>query len=314
MISYGYVIENFRVQPMNLKKSLLFQLALPILVSAATPTCLAEVQLSDIERGYELLHTGHPEEARKFFESAVKANPKNSEAYLGLAKTELGGTKSIDWCTKAIEIDPNWADAYSARAGAYLSAKQYQQAVDDYTKVIDLHPTKLIDETIANQYVLRGDAFDAMGQQDKAIADFSTAIRLAEDTKEKFWAYQKRAWVFEFQNKYKESVADFDSAIELSPKLATAYSNRGNVELRFKKFNNAITDYTKALSLDPKDGRFYSWRANAYHAIGRNDLAEKDLKLAAKNGYTLNRDSFSSSSEKTIKKPALKEFVKGRRQ
>ncbi len=273
-----------------------------LVATAAAPNCLADVPITDIERGYELLHKGNSVEARKCFESAIKANPRNSEGYLGLAKTELGSTESIDWCTKAIEIDPNWADAYSARAAAYLSSKKYQLAVDDYTKVMDLHPAKLADETISNQYVLRGDAFDALGQRDKAIADFSTAIQLALDSKEKFWAYQKRAWIFESQNKYNESMSDFSAAIKLSPNLSSAYSNRANVELRFKKFNNAIADYTKALSINPKDGTIYSWRADAYKAIGRKDLAEKDMKQAAKNGYKRSGDSFSNSSQQPVKK------------
>ena len=43
--------------------------------------------------------------------------------------------------TKAIEINPDYVEAYFKRANTYeLLLDNYQKAIDDYTKVIELKP------------------------------------------------------------------------------------------------------------------------------------------------------------------------------
>jgi tetratricopeptide (TPR) repeat protein len=41
--------------------------------------------------------------------------------------------------------------------------------------------------------------------------------------------------------------------LRLNPKLAAAYYNRGNDELKQKRYREAIRDYTKSLKLYPGD-------------------------------------------------------------
>jgi len=152
---------------------MLIQVTLQVLLSTVFLTgSLATSLISDVDRGNACLDRGAREEAKECFKDALKANPKDTAAYLGLARTESNSPEAIEYCTKALAINPNLADAYSIRANAYAFQKQYQLAIDDYTKVIKLQPSKLLHETIANQYVLRGDTFESFGQRDKAIADF----------------------------------------------------------------------------------------------------------------------------------------------
>jgi tetratricopeptide (TPR) repeat protein len=50
---------------------------------------------------------------------------------------------------------------------------------------------------------------------------------------------------------YDRAISDYNKAIELDPKLAGAYSNRGYVYVHKQDKNHAIADFRKALSLDP---------------------------------------------------------------
>ena len=50
---------------------------------------------------------------------------------------------------------------------------------------------------------------------------------------------------------YTEAIADYDKAIELDPKLAPAYMNRGVAKYNLKQYSEAIADYDKAIELDP---------------------------------------------------------------
>ncbi|MBN1574599.1 MAG: tetratricopeptide repeat protein, partial [Deltaproteobacteria bacterium] len=49
---------------------------------------------------------------------------------------ETDPNKQIEYYTKAISIDPNYAWAYNARGSAYTALKKYNEAIADYTKVI----------------------------------------------------------------------------------------------------------------------------------------------------------------------------------
>ena len=47
---------------------------------------------------------------------------------------------AIDNYTKAIQLDPDYAKAYLNRGNAYDDLDQYQRAIQDYDKVIQLDP------------------------------------------------------------------------------------------------------------------------------------------------------------------------------
>ncbi|MBM4432468.1 MAG: tetratricopeptide repeat protein [Chloroflexi bacterium] len=58
--------------------------------------------------------------------------------------------EAIDEFTKAIELDPAYADAYSNRGWAYAITEQYDRAIADYNRAIELDPQN------ASVYVYRG--------------------------------------------------------------------------------------------------------------------------------------------------------------
>ena len=60
------------------------------------------------------------------------------------------------------------------------------------------------------------------------------------------------------------ALADCNKAIELDPKLAGAYSNRGVAHLEKGELDRAIADCNKAIELDPKLAEAYNNRGAAY--------------------------------------------------
>ena len=48
--------------------------------------------------------------------------------------------RSIEDYDKAIELDPNDAEAYNNRGNSYSDLGQYQRAIEDYDKAIELDP------------------------------------------------------------------------------------------------------------------------------------------------------------------------------
>ena len=64
----------------------------------------------------------------------------------------------------------------------------------------------------------------AKGDLDKAIADYTEAIRL--DAKHAL-AYNNRGRAYWSNNNYDKAIADYTEAIQLTPKYALVFNNRG---------------------------------------------------------------------------------------
>ena len=104
------------------------------------------------------------------FTKAIELNPNYADAYYnrGLAYQSKGEVdRTIEDFTKAIELNPNYADAYYNRGLAYYDKGEHGRVIEDFTKVIELKP----DDAIV--YNNRGVAYSKKGEYDSALADFT---------------------------------------------------------------------------------------------------------------------------------------------
>lgn len=76
---------------------------------------------------------------------------------------------AISEFTRAIEINPNDADAYNDRGFTYYKQGNFPQAISDYTKAIEISPN------YAGYYSDRGVVYYAMQEYDKAWEDVHKA-------------------------------------------------------------------------------------------------------------------------------------------
>src|SRR4029079_15541270 len=72
----------------------------------------------------------------------------------------------------------------------------------------------------------RGDALSARGQHDRAIAEYSEAIRI---NPKDAMAFFSRAYSYTNKKDYDRAITDYGEAIKLTPRDAAAFSNRGEV-------------------------------------------------------------------------------------
>jgi tetratricopeptide (TPR) repeat protein len=74
-------------------------------------------------------------------------------------------------------------------------------------------------------------------------------------------AYFFRAVVYQQLQEFRQSLSDYNQAIALDPKVATAYYNRGLLkEDKLNDIQGALADYNQAISLNPQDDRAYANR------------------------------------------------------
>lgn len=108
-----------------------------------------------------------------------------------------------------------------------------------------------------------------------AIEDYSMAIELNPKYAE---AYSNRGNAYEGLNQHERAIEDYNKTIELNPNLAEAYNNLGLVYAELKQHGKAIEDYGKALGLNPNLAKAYGNRGKAYSKIGRYEDSARNFK------------------------------------
>ncbi len=102
--------------------------------------------------------------------------------------------EAINDYNKVIELNPKDAIAYYTRGNAKLALGRHQEAIMDYDKAIELNPQ------FAIAYYTRGDAKSDLGRHEEAITDYDKAktlyaeagnVEMAEKCKEKIARLKK---------------------------------------------------------------------------------------------------------------------------
>jgi tetratricopeptide (TPR) repeat protein len=190
----------------------------------------------------------------------------------GVAKRKLGQYQSaiLDF-DKAIQLDPSAALAYNSRGNAKMDLGQYQSAILDFDKAIQLKPDYL------NAYDMRGYAKFNLKQYQAAILDYDKVIQLKPDYAD---AYYNRGYTKGFLQQYQSAILDFDKTLELDPDFANAYYYRGLAKSKLKQEELAILDYDKAIKLKPNDAESYNNRGWTKYSLGQYQSAILDFDKA----------------------------------
>ena len=77
-------------------------------------------------------------------------------------------------------------------------------------------------------------------------------------------AYFNRARNYDDQKDYERAIADYSEAIRFDPKFASAFFYRGMAYADVGNRDRAIADYSEAIALDPAEARAYILRGLAY--------------------------------------------------
>jgi tetratricopeptide (TPR) repeat protein len=156
--------------------------------------------------------------------------------------------EALEVCNEAISISPYFALSYIVLSGIHGNLGQFDEAIKDADKSIQLDPNSAI------AYSNKGIALYALGagqkskdKMNEAIKSFSKAISL--DSKEAN-GFMRRGKCYLFLDQVVQAQKDFNSAIDLNPKLSRAYVWRAKTYEKLKHHDLAITDMNKAKSLD----------------------------------------------------------------
>ena len=135
--------------------------------------------------------------------------------------------------------------------GAENFSDRIAQAIDDFTRALAIDPKKI------NVLINRGIAWREKGDPDRAIADFSEALRQGLVVGD----------VLELESQEPEAVRHWQQ-------VAKARYQRGNAYVMKKEFDLAVDDINEAIRINPEDQAAYNnrglvWLRKQLHGIGR---------------------------------------------
>jgi tetratricopeptide (TPR) repeat protein len=130
----------------------------------------------------------------------------------------------------------------------------------------------------------RASLYTLRGEQNRAIADLTQAIRVVPNAP---MPYYNRGYAYFARGDYDKAIADYSEAIKLNPRLAVAYNNRCLTRAVVgKDLPDALRDCDEALRLQPGNVDALDTRGFIYLKLGdyKVSINEYDGALQADAG------------------------------
>ncbi len=162
--------------------------------------------------------------------------------YAGASHLKSGDhAAAVDYLTRAISIQPSYADAYLARADAYTRGSAPTLAHDDYIRAAEI--------------------FRMNKDFNPAITAYNSAIEV--DGKS-LVAYLGRAELYLYKGEKIAALADYEAAIKIDKKCGAAHLGLGEARFKQGNYKKAIKHFKKARSLDEKDPLVHQYLMLSY--------------------------------------------------
>ncbi len=212
----------------------------------STPAATATLSAGDhVELGMEYHDQGELDKAVAEFEKAIELDPNNADAHrnLGTAYGEQGkweeGAAAYE---RAIELDPDFGEAYGDLTAAYFYLERIPEALEAGEKAIELAP----DYATAHNNL--GIVYKEQGEFDLAIAEYEKAIELdPSDPK----PHNNLGNVYKQQGEFDMAIAEYEKALEVDPNYATAHLSLGLLYAQQDRPDEAIAEFETYLQLWP---------------------------------------------------------------
>lgn len=161
--------------------------------------------------------------------------------------------RSIEYFNSYLATHTPRAIDYFGRAMDFAMLRDYAAAVEDLNRALEL----------TSDF--------ALGYFARATARYK-AMQAGEGT-----AGNRQAEV-------RAIISDYDKAGELSPRMAFAHYNKGNVLAEMGDYTSALRAYNKAIELKPDLGEAYYNRGYVYFQLGNRDKGVENLSKAGELG------------------------------
>ncbi len=222
--------------------------------------------------------------AKKDYERVLEINPEEKFVAGDIQMADYFAEK---WGQSDILRNMHESRIYEDAGRRRLKHGDYEGSIEACTEALKHNPKShdaLHDRATCYQEDPIAIATDRIGTMKKAIADYDRLIELSPKNAE---YYLERGSVRMMSGDSVGGREDFDKAAELNPEEPTNYSIRAMQKMVAKDYSGAKEDLDKAIELDPKGSRgmYYFIRADAHNLLGNSKEAVEDCTAAIENGH-----------------------------
>ena len=164
-----------------------------------------------------------------FEKVSIQMNTENTQAHYIQYKNLQNYAEAITDYTKAIQLNPNDADAYYNRGNIHCVLKEYSKAIADFTKAIKKN------KNFAVAYNNRGCIYSRLNKFSKAISDATKAIIINPISA--FYYSNRGEYYYSFGNKekaYKDWQISYLLGSSYAKDLLDCAANNKDASLFFK--------------------------------------------------------------------------------
>jgi TolB-like protein/Flp pilus assembly protein TadD len=260
---------------------------------AAPRTVAPDVYQAYLQGRFELHKNSQAglEEALRHFQAAVNADSTFAPAYAGLAATYDGlglvfhgappgetRPEVVANARKALELDPELAEARALLANALQKDWHWPEAEAEYRRAIELSPSD------ANAHSGLADWLFCQGRIEEALA---SARRAQELDPRKFDGVQV-GWILFQAHRFDEAIRELRTAMTMEPKDPMAVWFLSFALIGAKQFDEAIATLENAAALSNRSSAVLGVLVHAYSGAGRRKDALRvlgELQQRRQKGY-----------------------------
>jgi adenylate cyclase len=217
--------------------------------------------------------------AIRYYEEALRLDPDYALAYCGLADNYayMGSVvmpekeaiaKEKEFAQKALELDPELAEAHMSVALALVGAFDWRNGLKEFDRALELNPN------LAFAYELQAWTVNGLGRFDEAIAKTRKAVEL--DPLNPFFQMSLSFYQY-WARQYDDAIAQARKTLTMDPNSAISHVLLGLSFLKKGDTAGAIAELQKSKAPDP--GAWYQgFLGYAYAVSGDRAKAEQALR------------------------------------
>jgi tetratricopeptide (TPR) repeat protein len=189
--------------------------------------------------------------------------------------------RSIDNYSRRLEAEPGSAALYFGRGMDFMLVQDYENALKDINRVIELKPDMLVAHFARAVVRSKQLEYDRL-QEESLMIDRGAVIDLPELAN--IPGKLKLPEISTKSIEYEEILKEYEEIIRLNPEFIYAYYNRAEIFSLEKDYRAAIADYTTAIELEPQFAEAYFNRGISRLSIGETAAGLDDLRKAGELG------------------------------
>jgi tetratricopeptide (TPR) repeat protein len=223
-----------------------------------TLACTSDNFVGQNGLGTALLKKGSVDEAIAHSQKALQIEPNNAEAHynLGGALLKKGSVdEAIAHFQRALQIEPDYVEAHNNLGNALFKKGNVDEAIAHYQKALQIKPDYAeirsnLAVALAKAHGDYANTLVQMGRDDEAIVEFREALELFPDFAD---ARHGLALILLHKGQVDEAIAQFQKIREQYPDQAMASFDLGNAYFQKGQMDEAVAFYQRALQIKPDD-------------------------------------------------------------